>query len=206
MKSSLSNQSWLIHGCGGHARSTADVALSNGVKQVIFVDLKAKEGERLFNFEVLKEVPASFSGVHFIAIGDNQKRAAIFQQLSNVPVVLASLVAESAYLGNEHTIGQNVFVGHRAHIGPRTTIGDNTIINTHCIIEHDCRIGKHSHISVNAVIAGSCQVGDYVMVGAGATVIDGINIASNITIGAGAVVVSDITEPGVYIGVPAKKI
>ena len=206
MKSSLSTQSLIIHGCGGHARSLADVALANGATQLLFVDPNAKKDEQLFGFPVATTAPTETTAAHLIAVGDNQKRAVIFQQLSDNHTAMTSMIAQSAYLGAEHTLGQNVFVGHRAHIGPRTTIGDNTIINTHCIIEHDCQIGKHAHISVNAVIAGSCQIGDYVMVGAGATVIDGIKIASNITVGAGAVVVSDLTEPGVYVGVPAKKI
>ncbi len=75
-----------------------------------------------------------------------------------------------------------------------------------CVIEHDCLIGKHSHISVNAVIAGKSQIGDFVMIGANATVIDGIKICSHVTVGAGAVVVEDITEPGTYVGVPAKNL
>jgi sugar O-acyltransferase (sialic acid O-acetyltransferase NeuD family) len=205
MKSALNNQSLVIHGCGGHARSLADVALASGVTELVFVDENAKAGEQLFGFPVVSNAPSVVSGAHLVAMGDNHKRADVFQQLADAKINITSLISQSAYLGKEHTIGKNVFIGHRAHIGPRATIGDNTIINTHCIIEHDCRIGKHCHISVNAVVAGSCQIGDYVMVGAGATVIDGTKIASNITIGAGAVVVGDLTEPGVYVGIPARK-
>lgn len=206
MQLSPNQTTLVIYGCGGHARSLADVALANGVNALLFVDENARAGEKLFDFPVVNQAEISATANYLVAIGDNHKRATVFQQLLDSDAPLTSLVAQSAYLGNEHTLGKNVFVAHRSHIGPRTSIGDNTIINTHSVIEHDCRIGKHTHISVNAVIAGSCQIGDYVMVGAGATVIDGIKIASNIIIGAGAVVVSDLTEPGTYVGVPAKKI
>jgi len=206
MKSAL-NQPLIIHGCGGHARSMADVALANNkATQILFIDTHLKENKQLFGFPVVDTLPSDFSADHLIAIGDNQKRMALFQQLREHQIKFTSLVAQSAYLGKDHKIGQNVFIGHQAHIGPCVVIGDNTIINTRCIIEHDCHIGKHSHISVNAVIAGACELGDFVTIGAGATVIDNIKIAANITIGAGAVVVSDLTEPGVYVGVPAKRL
>jgi len=44
------------------------------------------------------------------------------------------------------------------------------------------------------------------MLGAGATVRDGRCIGDDIVIGAGAVVVSDLIQPGVYVGVPAKSL
>lgn len=200
----LPDKKLYIHGCGGHARSVADVAISNGAKDILFVDENARQNELILGFPVVKNI-SDYSGQHLIAIGDNHKRLVVFEKLQNSKASMVSLAATSAYLGTEYCLGQNVFVAHRAHIGPKTTIADNTIINTHCVIEHDCRIGKHSHISVNTVIAGSVTLGDNVTVGAGATIIDGIKVASNITIGAGAVVVADLLIPGVYVGVPARK-
>jgi serine acetyltransferase len=35
---------------------------------------------------------------------------------------------------------------------------------------------------------------------------EGTKVCDNVTIGAGSVVLKDITQPGVYIGIPAKKI
>lgn len=53
---------------------------------------------------------------------------------------------------------------------------------------------------------GSVVIGKYCFVGAGVVIIPGIKICDEVIIGAGAVVVKDITEPGTYAGVPAKKI
>ena len=47
-------------------------------------------------------------------------------------------------------------------------------------------------------------IGNSTWIGAGATVSNNVNICGECTIGAGAVVVKDITEPGTYIGVPAR--
>jgi UDP-perosamine 4-acetyltransferase len=44
------------------------------------------------------------------------------------------------------------------------------------------------------------------MIGAGATVIEGRRIESGCLIGAGATVINDLSEAGVYVGCPARRI
>ena len=194
-----------IYGCGGHAESVADVALHNRIGSLNFIDDNVCPDETLFGFKVTKTALNNHAS-HIVAIGDNQERARIYDQLQNAGLNLTALVAHTAYVGHNANIHTGVFVGHAAHIGPLAEIGANTIINTRSVIEHDCKIGKHGHISVNTTIAGKCQIGDFVMIGAGATVIHNVKICSHVTIGANAVVVRDITEPGTYVGVPARRI
>lgn len=191
-----------VYGCGGHARSLADVALSNGHSNLIFVDEKANINETLFGFDVLKQWKIEQDAYVILALGDNLKRADLFQKLVDSECIVP-IVAEDVHWGRNARLETGVFVGRGVHLGPNAFIGANTIINTHCVVEHDCKIGRHCHISVNSTVAGSCRIGDFVMIGVGATVIDGVSICSHVMIGAGAVVVNDITEPGVYVGVPA---
>ena len=80
------------------------------------------------------------------------------------------------------------------------------IVNTGGIVEHDCIVGDCVHVSVNSILAGRSSLGDRVFLGAGAVVIDGISVGSDVTIGAGAVVAESIQLPGIYAGVPARKI
>lgn len=194
----------VIYGCGGHARSLSDVAISNGHENIIFVDENARTGEKQFGFDVVSKWDINQAAYIILALGDNQKRALLFQELMTSGNLI-SLVADSVHWGKNAIVEKGVFVGEGAHLGPNAYVDENTIINTHCVIEHDCHIGKHSHISVNATVAGRSRIGDFVMIGTGATVIDGITIASHVTVGAGATVIQDITEPGVYVGVPAKR-
>jgi UDP-N-acetylbacillosamine N-acetyltransferase len=198
-----SAHSLVIYGCGGHARSVADVALFNGIEHIIFVDENAQPHEKIFGFDVVPDIDAQDNIGYFIAVGDNRRRATLFDARGNK--TLPSLIARDAYIGINAEIAEACFVSHAAHIGPNVRIGENSIINTRSVIEHDCIIGKHCHISVNAVVAGASQIGDFVMVGAGAVIIDKINITSHVMIAAGAVVVNDIDEPGIYMGVPARK-
>ena len=60
-------------------------------------------------------------------------------------------------------------------------------------------------VPASAQVIGTVKVKDSVWIGAGAIVINNVNICGECTIGAGAVVITDISNPGTYIGVPAKK-
>lgn len=192
----------LIYGAGGHARSVVDVAIANDINQIEFIDNHAQPNETIFNFPVLKHSRHKNAN-YIVAIGDNKKRSEIF--LKNGLDKVISLISKEAYLGNNAKLGKGVFVGHQVYLGPNVIIEENTIINTRCLIEHDCTVGSHSHISINATLAGKVRIGNFVMIGAGAVVIDGISICDNVIIGAGAVVVDDINSPGIYLGMPAKK-
>lgn len=196
----------IIYGCGGHARSVADIAISNGIKNIIFVDKNAKANEKLLGFDILKDIPAFGPENYFIALGDNDERAKLWHQLSNENKNIVNLISQNAYIGNNVHLQTGIFVGNAVHIGPNVTIGIGTIINTRSVIEHDCVVGAYSHVSVNAVMAGKSQIGDFVFMGAGSILIDDRQICSHVMIGAGSVVVNDIVEPGTYVGVPARKI
>ena len=98
------------------------------------------------------------------------------------------------------------FVAHHAHVGPMASIGRGVVINTAAVVDHESQIGDFTHISVHATVAGRCSIGSLVFLGAGAIVIDRVRIADGVTIGAGATVIDDITEAGVYVGSPARRI
>lgn len=193
----------IIYGCGGHARSVAEVALHNGKERLVFVDSEAKTAETIFGFPVVASFRDDNASI-IVAIGDNHRREAVFARVS--PQRCESIVAGDAYLAREVTLGYGGFVGHGAYVGPGAAIGVNSILNTRCVIEHETRVGAHCHIAVNATVAGRCKIGDFVTLGAGATVIDNISICSNVYVGAGATVVKNIDSPGLYVGVPARKI
>ncbi|MFM4678117.1 DapH/DapD/GlmU-related protein [Aeromonas media] len=50
------------------------------------------------------------------------------------------------------------------------------------------------------------SIGNNVQIGAGAIILPGVSICNNVIIGAGCIVSRSISEPGVYVGVPARKI
>lgn len=195
-----------ILGCGGHARSVADIYLNqNPEDELLFIDPNAIIGEHIFNFPIVREFPGlNKQDFVFVAIGDNRTRKIYFDQYMAYNVL--SIISKSAYIGLNAIIKRGSLAGNFCHIGPEALIDENTIINNGAIIEHEVKIGKHCHIAPNATISGRTVLGDEVFVGAGATIIDKIRICSQVIIGAGSTVISHIDKPGTYAGSPAKLI
>jgi UDP-N-acetylbacillosamine N-acetyltransferase len=193
----------VIYGCGGHARSVADVLLSAyPAAELVFVDPAAREGERLFGFAVCRRYPRT-DEPFVVAIGNNMERKIRLCELGDAGLV--SVISPLAYIGRDASIGPGCFLGNFSHIGPLAVVGRNTIVNTGVVVEHEVTIGEHCHIGPDATISGRCQLGELVFVGAGTTVKDYVSICPNVTIGAGATVVSNIVESGTYVGTPARK-
>lgn len=192
---------WVIVGCGGHARSVADVILYNTPEaKIIFLDKNAQENETVLGFPALKMFEITTEKV-IVGVGDNKKRKELSQKYySN----LASVISKNAYIGKDATIGKGVFVAHRAHIGVLSTVGDFSIINTGALIDHECSIAKASFIGPNATLCGNVKIDENVFIGAGTTIKDNIYINSDIVVGAGSCVVKNLEKRGTYIGCPAR--
>ena len=186
-----------IIGCGGHARSVADVLISNGTKSIVFVDNHGRPGETVLGFPVITALPEGIMAVH-VASGDNQTRAN-YGALNSV-----TIIAANAYISGSCQIGEGSFIAHNAYCAVEAQIGKGCIINTGAVVEHQVIVGNYTHIAPNSTICGKCRIGNNVLIGAGTTIKPGITIADNIVVGSGAVIVSDLTEPGIYFGVPAR--
>ncbi len=196
---------FILLGAGGHARSVADVILSSYDKpSIVFFDSNANVKGTLYGCEIVNSFPDNFKAPIIIAIGDNNIRKRIFDKSTGMN--FGKVLSSKAYISERSKLGEGVFIGNFSHIGPEAEIGDNTIVNNNAVVEHEVKIGKHCHIAPNSAISGRCVLGDLVFVGVGATIINNITICSNVIIGAGATVKDHITEPGTYVGTPAKKI
>lgn len=121
----------------------------------------------------------------------------------------------------ECKIGSDCFIGPFVEIQKGVTIGDRCKIQSHSFlcelvtIGDDCFIG-HGVMFVNDTFPNGkpsgdprlwkpTHIGNHVSIGSHATLLP-VSICANTVIGAGAVVTKDITEPGVYVGNPARKL
>ena len=129
--------------------------------------------------------------------------------------VVNELPEETEYLTLIHpsvTISKWVEIGEGAIICAGTIltcdikIGKQAQLNLHTTIGHDCVIGNYFTTAPGVNISGICNFGNHVYFGTSAAVRQGINICDNVTIGMGAMVVKNITEAGIYVGMPAKKL
>ncbi len=90
-------------------------------------------------------------------------------------------------------------------VGHRVNIQDGAVVHT--LYERSvAEIGDDVSVGHNAIIHGA-KVGSNVLIGMGAILMDNAVVPDNTIIAAGAVVLSNaVLEPGVYAGVPAKKV
>lgn len=169
------------------------------------IDKNYKE-EKIMGIDVIPQSkfdPTLYSV--FVAIGDPNTRK---RAVDNLPpeTTYATIIHPSAVISKWVEIGEgsiitagtiltcNIKIGKHAHLNLLTTIG------------HDCIIGDFFTTAPAANISGNCQFGNCVYFGTNSAVRQGVNICDNVTIGMGGIVVKDITEEGVYIGNPLKKL
>jgi acetyltransferase-like isoleucine patch superfamily enzyme len=117
------------------------------------------------------------------------------------------------------TIGDGTFIGPFVEIQKGVSIGKRCRIQSHSFIcelvttGHDCFI-SHGAMFINDLFVEGCpapnrdlwrptKLGNHVSIGTNATVLP-VTICDGAVIGAGAVVTKDITEPGIYVGNPAR--
>jgi acetyltransferase-like isoleucine patch superfamily enzyme len=118
-------------------------------------------------------------------------------------------------------IDDDAFVGPFVEIQRDATIGKRTRVQSHAFICELVTIGDDCFISHGAMFINdlfqdggpspsgrrdlwkSTTIGNDVSIGTNATILP-VSICDNVVIGAGSVVTKDITEPGVYVGNPAR--
>lgn len=141
---------------------------------------------------------------------------AIIRELNGVTPKVGErcFLAENAALIGDVTMGDDCSIWYGAVLrgdvnpivmGDRVNIQDGAVLHTlykRSVVE----IGSDVSVGHNAVIHGA-KVGNNVLVGMGAILMDNAVIPDNTIIAAGAVVLSNsVLEPGIYAGVPAKKV
>lgn len=204
----IMNEKLLIIGAGGHGKVVADIAMKlNKYKEIAFLD---DVKETCMSFQIIGKLSDVNKYINdydvFVAIGSNDIRRKILEDLKEENAVIPTIIHPSAIIGENVTIGEGTVVMPGTIINADAKIGNGCIINTAAVVEHDCIVDDYVHISVGTKLAGNVNVGKLSMIGIGATIINNVKLCENITVGAGAVVVRDILESGTYIGVPSRKI
>jgi acetyltransferase-like isoleucine patch superfamily enzyme len=117
-------------------------------------------------------------------------------------------------IGDDCFVGPFVEIQKDVFIGARTKVQSHSFICELVTIGNDCFIG-HGVMFINDLFEDggpargdktkwkSTQIGNNVSIGSNATILP-VQICDGCVIGAGAVVTKNITEPGVYVGNPAR--
>jgi len=185
-------------GYGGHAR---EVMAQMGVKLTCFVDdeyvVDGTEPLSKFNpkkYEIM------------VAVADSKDRYDIIQRLPKDTKYFTWIHPTALIMGNDIEIGEGSFIGAYSILTTNIKIGKHSLLNRGNHIGHDTIIGDYFSAMPNSVVGGNVTIGDTVYMGSCSNIREKITVCSLSKIGMNCAVVKNIKEPGIYVGVPNKKI
>lgn len=117
-------------------------------------------------------------------------------------------IGDDCFIGPFVEIQKGVIIGARSKIQSHSFVCELVSIGDDCVIAHGVMFINDPY-SIGGPANGNqnlwkeTRIGNHVSIGSNATVLPR-TICDNVVIGAGSVVTSDITEPGIYAGNPAK--
>jgi len=133
-------------------------------------------------------------------------REKIYRFYSKQNITYPSLISRNARVSASAQVGWGTVIQYGSFVSSDVVIGTFVKLNVNACVMHDSAIGDFSTLAPTCTILGNVTIGKYCYVGTAATILPGVSICDDVTVGAGAVVTKNITQPGVYIGVPAVKI
>jgi sugar O-acyltransferase (sialic acid O-acetyltransferase NeuD family) len=146
----------------------------------------------------------------YVAVGSPVIRKKIVEQLKGFPNIHFPVFIDPKLDYDKRpgkvSVDEGSIICPRIYLTTDTHIGKFTHINLGSTIGHDTQIGDFCTISPGCNISGNVIIGNNVFIGTNATLVEKIQIPDGTIIGAGCVVTKSITEPGTYVGIPAKKI
>lgn len=187
-----------LFGYGGHAR---EVACQIDQEVTFFVD---DEYANDIAQPISEFNPEEY--VMMVAVADSHNRKAIVDKLPKETKYFTFIHPTVQIMDDNIEVEEGSFIGVGSILTTNIKLGKHTLLNRGNHIGHDCVIGDYFSAMPNAIVGGNVTISNKVYLGSCANIREKINIIDNTTIGMNAAVVKNITESGVYVGVPAKKI
>jgi|TARA_B110000902_G_C14202741_1_gene548438 sugar O-acyltransferase (sialic acid O-acetyltransferase NeuD family) len=187
-----------LFGYGGHAK---EVACQMGKEVTFFVDDE-------YSNNIAKPL-STFNPKEYmmiVAVADSKDRARVINKLPKETKYFTFIHPSVHIMDDNIEIGYGSFIGANSILTTNIKLGNHTLLNRGNHIGHDTIAGDFFSMMPCAVIGGNVTLGDNVYLGSCSNVREKIYVNSNVVIGMNAAVVKDIKTPGVYVGVPAKKI
>lgn len=197
-------------GAGGHARTLINILELNQYEIMgVYDDHYSEEmqGELVEGYPLIGGLDAIAEDQHLIIAKGNCLQLKTLSEQFKAQLLSGNLIHPKAVieLSNE-SIGIANQISALCYAAKSSIIGNHNLIYSQSTLEHEVVIGDYNVITVNVTICGRVRIGSQCYFGASSTVLPKISICDGVTIGAGAVVTKDITEPGTYVGIPAKKL
>jgi len=155
-------------------------------------------------FPISKFSPETYDAL--ICVGSSDVREKIVNILPKETTYFTYIHPTALIFDKNIEIGCGSYVGPYSIITKNVNIGKHALINRGNQIGHDCKIGDFFSMMPGSIVSGTCSIGDKVYLGTNSSIKEKTNICNNVIIGLNSGVVKNITIPGVYAGVPVRKI
>lgn len=155
-------------------------------------------------FPLSKFTPSEYEVV--VAIADCTHRERIVNSLPKNTKFFTHIHHTAQIHGNDVEIGEGSIICAGTILTTNIKIGKHAHLNLLTTIGHDCIIGDYFTTAPRVQICGNEKIGNKVYFGTMSCVKQKLVVCDDVTIGMNASVVKDITEPGIYVGTPAKKL
>ena len=200
------DKSICVFGGGGFAQEMIFLAETLGYRIEACLDIN-NIGTSIYGKPVL---PESYFDINkhlaVVAIASPRVRRPITERLVSIGAEFATLIHPSAIISPGVTVGEGSIICAFCFVSNGSKLGKWTQLNWATTIGHEVILGDFVTTAPGVHISGTVHIGDSVYMGTNSAIIDKLSVTNNVVIGAGAAVVKNITESGVYIGVPAKKL
>lgn len=188
-------------GAGGHAQEVR--AHIGDFTMKCFVDDVYWKPNNNYIFPLSEFDPTEYEVM--VAVGNSKNRFDIIQKLPSETQYF-TYIHPSAQILSPISIGKGSFIGANCVLTYNIKIGKHALLNRAVHIGHDCRIGNFFSAMPGSIVSGNVTIYDLVYIGTNSSIKEKLSIHSLTTIGSNAAVVKHIEEPGIYVGIPAKKI
>lgn len=189
----------VLIGYGGFCR---EIIADLGYKLKCFVDERFHvEGEtyKLADFD-----PSKYMAL--IVVGDPKLRNTIANDLPTETTFWNYISKHAIIMDEFKSIGVGNIICAGTIITTNVSIGNHVQLNIATTVGHDTVLSDYVTTAPNVSISGNVTIGECAYFGTKTSVREKITIHPNTIFGLNSGVVSDITESGVYVGTPCKKI
>lgn len=184
-------------GYGGHAR---EVMVQMGVELTCFVD--GEYADEL-SFPISEFNPEEYEIM--VAVSNPKDRKKIVSRLPKETNYFTYIHPTALIMGDVE-IGEGSFIGAYSILTTNIKIGKHSILNRSNHIGHDTRIGDYFSSMPGSIVSGNVIIHDCVYLGTNSSIREKLEICSDVKIGLNSGVVNDLKSPGIYGGIPAKKL
>lgn len=201
----------ILIGTGGHAGSCIDVIEEQDHFKIAgLIGLPEQKGAQHldYGYDVIgADSDLAYLANTFryalIAIGHMktaEHRIRLYHQLVQLGYELPAIIAPTAHISRNATIGPGTIVMHGAIVNTGASVGNNCIINSRALIEHDARVQDHCHISTGSILNGNVSIGTGSFIGSGSVIKNGVTVGASCFVGMGLGVRHDLNDCVHFLG------